>query len=323
MYEARIERDSITQYGERVTTWVVTLPRIVLAELNTHKMISKSSASSRAIPVQKQIDRLKADPFLPVYWGKNQKGMQAEQELSSDEIALASEVWMRAMRGSITAAEELMGIGVHKQIASRILEAWMWHTVILSATDMSNFFHLRDNKKAQPEIAKAAGMMSEIFRASRPKLLGEDDWHLPFVDTDGEDQDLPKHEVTGTRIETAVNVAVGRSARVSHLNHDGVRAIEDDVRLSARLYGDGHMAPYEHVCRPMDASERAIFERRRFVPNPELKTFTGIKSPSGFDYESLSRWVEVGKDYYLGNFNGWVQARKLIHGESDILAFER
>ncbi|HMG12882.1 MAG TPA: FAD-dependent thymidylate synthase [Gemmatimonadaceae bacterium] len=318
MYEARIERDSITQYGERVTTWVVTLPRIVLAELNTHKMISKSSASSRAIPVQKQIDRLNADPFLPVYWGKNQKGMQADQELSSDEMAVASEVWIRAMRGSITAAEELMGIGVHKQIASRILEAWMWHTVILTATDMSNFFHLRDNKKAQPEIAKAAGMMSELFRGNRPKLLGADDWHLPFVETDGEDQELPKHESTGTRIETAVHVGVGRCARVSHLNHDGQRAIEGDVRLSARLYGDGHMAPYEHVCRPMTDFERRIFGRDEWVANPECKTFTAV--PMTLE----SRWIPTGKKtYYLGNFNGWVQARKLIHGESDILAFER
>ncbi len=328
MYEARIERDSITQYGERVTTWVVTMPRIVLAELNTHKMISKSSASSRAIPVQKQIDRLLRDPFLPVYWGKNQKGMQADQELTPDEIAIASQVWDRAMRGSISAAEELMGIGVHKQIASRILEAWMWHTVILTATDMSNFFHLRDHKNAQPEIAKAAGMMSELFRASRPKLLGDGDWHLPFIDIEGDDRDLPRHEMTGTQIETAVNVAVGRCARVSHLNHDGQRAIEDDLLLSARLYGAGHMAPYEHVARPMSPFEREIFARHEWVPSPAHNTFTGkgtypSKYPDGFSVEE-PRWVDTGrKTYYLGNFNGWVQARKLIHGESDILAFER
>jgi thymidylate synthase ThyX len=321
MYEARIERDSITQYGERVTTWVVTLPRIVLAELNTHKMISKSSASSRAIPVQKQIDRLKADPFLPVYWGKNQKGMQAEQELSPDEISEASNIWEAAMRGSINAAEKLMGIGVHKQIANRILEAWMWHTVILSATDMSNFFHLRDHKKAQPEIAKAAGMMSELFRSNRPKLLGEDDWHMPFMDVEGADKDLPKHAVTNTQIETAVNVSVGRSARVSYLTHDGRRSIEEDVRLASTLYGDGHMAPYEHVCRPMDKDERQMFSRQHYIPNPWHKTFTGGSLEAHIIYHP--RWIPTEVTRYLGNFNGWVQARKLIHGEEDILAFER
>ena len=318
MYEARIEKDSITQYGERVTTFVVTLPRIVLAELNTHKMISKSSASSRAIPVQKQIDRLNTDPFHPVYWGKNQKGMQANQELSPDEIREATAIWDKAMRGNIAAAEELMGLGVHKQITNRVFECWMWHTVILSATDYSNFFHLRDHKAAQPEIAKAAGMMNELYRSSRPKLLGEYDWHMPFMDPAGDDADLPKHAVTGTQIETAVTVAVGRSARVSVLNHDGKRAIEDDIRLSATLYGAGHMAPYEHVCRPMDREERSIFKRMEWVPNPLYKTFTDLPPARG------PRWLYTGRETrYLGNFNGWVQARKLIHGESDILAFER
>lgn len=322
MYEARIERDSITQYGERVTTFVVTLPRIVLAELNTHKMISKSSASSRAIPVQKQIDRLNADPFHPVYWGKNQKGMQAERELSQHEINTATMIWDKAMRGNIDAAKELMDLGVHKQITNRVFECWMWHTVILTATDWSNFFHLRDHKAAQPEIAKAAGMMSELFRSNRPKLLGVDDWHMPFMDLDGEDADLPRHIDTDTKIETAVTVSVGRSARVSVLNHDGKRAIEDDIRLSATLYGAGHMAPYEHVCRPMHDDEREIFSRHEWVPNPKHKTFTQPKRGSGIRYSP--RWLSTErKTRYLGNFNGWVQARKLIHGESDILAFER
>lgn len=93
-YECRIERDSITRYGERLITVVCTFPRIILAEANTHRMFSRSSASSRAIPVARQIQKLKEDPFVPFYWGKNQKGMQANEELTENLQAEARAVWL-------------------------------------------------------------------------------------------------------------------------------------------------------------------------------------------------------------------------------------
>lgn len=185
MYEARIERDSITQYGERLTTVVCTLPRIVLAELNTHRDKSRSSASSRAIPVDKQIQRLLDDPFVPVYWGKNQKGMQAEEELTQEEIMKAKEVWFEARAQAINSAIDLKNVRVHKQITNRLLEPFMWHTVIISATEWSNFFNLRVHKDAQPEFKKAAEMILEVRNASKPKLLAAGEWHLPFEPVNG------------------------------------------------------------------------------------------------------------------------------------------
>src|ERR1043166_5301194 len=172
MYEARIERDSITQYGERLTTVVCTLPRIVLAELNTHRLFSRSSASSRAIPVQKQIERLRQDPFIPVYWGKNQKGMQADEELDYAQVAEALDVWSAARDQAVGSAEALMDIGVHKQITNRLLEPFMWHTVIITATEWSNFDHLRIHKDAQPEIRRAAEMRSEEHTSELQSRFG-------------------------------------------------------------------------------------------------------------------------------------------------------
>ncbi len=301
-YEARIEKDSITQYGERLTTFVVTLPRLVLAELNTHKMISKSSASSRAIPSATQIKRLREDAFDPVYWGKNQKGMQADQELTPDERSDAIDVWHHMRETAIAGTERLMAIGVHKQIASRPLEAWMWHTVIVTGTEWSNFFHLRDNKMAQPEIQKAAGLMSELYRASRPLLLEPANWHTPFIQPEDGDLRLV--------VPDLVKVSVGRAARVSYLTHDGKRDHQADITLAESLLKNGHMAPWEHVARPMDAAERHLFGKTRWFP----KSGRSMMSPE---------WQGGETQYFLGNFNGWVQARKLIHGEQDILAFER
>lgn len=303
-YEARIERDSITQYGERVTTFVVTFPRLVLAEFNTHKMLSKSSASSRAIPVEKQLARLREDPFTPVHWGKNQKGMQAEEELTLEEIAYVKGKWLDARDSAMGHASILQERGVHKQITNRLIEAFMWHTVIVTATEWRNFFHLRDNKMAQPEIQKAAGLMSELYRASRPRLLGSDDWHLPFGQGD---DDSPWNKTE------QVYISAGRSARVSHLTHDGVRDPSADIKLARGLLQNGHMAPWEHPARPMTDGERLIFGKTRFFASP-------IKSDGAL---LNADWQAGETQYFLGNFNGWVQARKLIHGEQDILAFER
>lgn len=301
MYECRVERDSITEYGERLTTFVVTLPRIVLAELNTHKMISKSSASSRAIPVDKQIARLREDLFLPVYWGKNQKGMQAEVELIEEEIGAAESLWQEASDSAVKWAQKLLLLGVHKQITNRLLEPFMWHTVIVSGTEWSNFFHLRDHKDAQPEIAKAARMMREAYTASTPQLLSSAEWHLPFTS----DEDWTGY------IDRLVKISVGRSARVSYLNHDGKRDPEDDVKLAERVLVSGHMAPYEHVARPMTRPERETFGRTEYIPQPQ--------GPGGF--ADVTWFGTGGKTFFLGNFNGWVQARKMIHGEWDVKAF--
>lgn len=53
MIKAEIIADSINQYGNRITSFVITFPRIVLAEFNTHRALSRNSASSRAIPFNK------------------------------------------------------------------------------------------------------------------------------------------------------------------------------------------------------------------------------------------------------------------------------
>lgn len=320
MYECRVERDSITEYGERLTTIVLTLPRIVLAELNTHRVFSRSSASSRAIPVEKLIARVKEDPFFPVYWGKNQKGMQAEVELSEDEIVGCRKVWLEAAESAVTHARRLLDLGVHKQITNRLLEPFLWHTVIITATEWSNWDHLRVDKEAQPEIRVGAEMVLQHRNASRPKLLNYTEWHLPFSMADDRDILIEDRESErGLRrpdTEELVRVAVGRSARVSYLNHDGKRDLQDDLGLSARVLKSGHMAPWEHVARPMTSSERITFRTSRWVARPG-SALTQI----GDRFES--DWMNIGDVHFLGNFSGWVQARKRIYGEWDVKAFEK
>jgi thymidylate synthase ThyX len=251
-YACKIIADSISVQGNRLTTFEVTYPRMVLAEFNTHRLFSRNSASSRAIPVDKQIARLLEDPFIPIYWGKNQKGMQADEELSEEVQVALRETWLVARDNAIASAKILMDAGVHKQITNRLLEPFMWHTVIVTATDWSNYFNLRDHEMAQPEIQRIASMMKTDLAASKPFLLSPTEWHLPYAQP-GELEELG--------VEKLVKLCCARCARVSYLTHDGKRDISADFTLYNRLLDGGHMSPFEHVARPMTDAEYSKNER--------------------------------------------------------------
>jgi thymidylate synthase ThyX len=244
MFESKVLCDSISPVNVRLTTIEITLPRIVLAELNTHRVFSRNSASSRAIPIQKTIDRIKNDPFVPNYWGKNQKGMQAEEELNAIQQLEAENLWHEAKRLMLIKAQEMLDLGVHKQITNRLLEPFMWQTVIITATEWSNFFALRRSRDAQPEIKKAADTMYEVFIASTPREINFEEWHLPLVN---DYEDLKKSGFSSDEIKM---ISVGRCARVSYLTHDGKRNPAADIELCNRLKSSGHMSPFEHVAKP-------------------------------------------------------------------------
>lgn len=243
MFSAKVLCDSISPVNVRLTTVEVSLPRIVLAELNTHRVFSRNSASSRAIPVSKTIERISVDPFIPEYWGKNQKGMQAYEELSKLQQFEAENVWLLARKHMLVAAQTLLDIGVHKQITNRLLEPFMWQTVIITATEWSNFFALRRSPEAQPEIKKAADLMFEAIESSIPSELTFSEWHMPLLD---DISDLKK----SFSEEQIKKISVGRCARVSYLTHDGKRDPNADIELCERLQSSGHMSPFEHVAKP-------------------------------------------------------------------------
>jgi len=239
-WHAKILVDSQGPAG-RLTTMEVRLPRFVLSEFNTHRQLSRNSASSRAIPVEKMIARVLEDPFIPRYWGKNQKGMQADVELTADEQALAVCHWLDARDKAVEAVRKLLALGVHKQIANRQLEPWLWHTIICSATEYANFFALRCHKDAQPEFRVAAVLMRECYRASEPVFLAAGDWHLPLCD------DVDALRAEGFSTYDIARISAARCARVSYLTHEGKRDPQEDVAMASRLQAAGHMSPFEHA----------------------------------------------------------------------------
>jgi thymidylate synthase ThyX len=241
-YEAKIITDSLSPAGVRLTTLQVTFPRFILAEFNTHRMLSRNSASSRAIPVKKRIEAVLADPFVPEKFGRNQKGMQAHEEPINEHNAEEAETaWRYATKVAAHYAKRLDKLGVHKQWSNRLLEPFSWHTVVVTATDWGNFFHLRCHPNAQPEFQKTAGMMHDVMEASVPEKLYYGDWHLPYIT----DEDYSSENV-GLHLGA---ISAARCARVSYLTHDGKRDISADSALATRLLASGHLSPFEHPAR--------------------------------------------------------------------------
>jgi len=246
-FEAKILADSVNPNGQRLTTMSLTYPRCIHSEFMTHRMFSRNSASSRAIPFEKMIENILADPFIPIKWGKNQKGMQAYEEFEAGSaVALASEsAWVECMKSTVRRAKVMHEMGLHKQIVNRLVEPWMWITVIASATCWDNFFKLRCHEAAEPHIQKIAYMARDLREAAEPTALDWGQWHLPLTGFDGDDELLSND---------LVKVSVARCARVSYLTHEGVRDVEADIKLHDRLLGNGHWSPFEHaaVCHEED-----------------------------------------------------------------------
>ena len=148
--EAKIVADSINPQGDRITTYLLTFPRFILAELNTHRVFSKNSASSRAIPFEKMVKMVEEDPFIPIAWQKDHKGMQGNEyfdthysQTNDYNQDIHYGFWMDARDEAIRMATCLHDEGLTKQLCNRLLEPFMWHTVLLTGTEFSNFFKLR------------------------------------------------------------------------------------------------------------------------------------------------------------------------------------
>ena len=144
LISAKIVADSLNQFGERITTMKLVFPRIILAEFNTHRMFNRNSASSRAIPFKKMVKMVQEQPFIPIAWQKDHKEMQGSAYLDDKSAEIAKFNWLKARDRAVSEAILLnKNIGVTKQLCNRLLEPFLYHTVLLTATEFDNFFKLR------------------------------------------------------------------------------------------------------------------------------------------------------------------------------------
>jgi len=313
LISASIIAHSRSEEGIDLYTWMLRYPKFIHGEFMTHRKFSRNASSSRAIPTKKLLEEVRSDELraAPVFWGKNQAGMQAAAELSreyvQDDLCVpydqAKKDWAAAAHAAADHAQKLADLGAHKQIVNRILEPFLHINVVASATDINNFFGLRLDAAAQPEIRVLAEKMWEAKETSVPRILKPGDWHVPFVDPD-EAVDLFRID-PGEWPAIPIKVSVARCARVTHLSFvTGKKStVEEDLQLYDKLLGSQpiHASPAEHQATP-DSFGLVSFDKES---SDELNS-----------RYSISMNVEWENLYDHGNFTGWRQFRKMIPGEN-------
>jgi hypothetical protein len=214
----------------------------------THRQFSRNASSSRAIPVRKLLADMLKDPAYPIYWGSNQKGMQAGAPLDGWRLCTVRFAWQLGKWAAAGVAWMADKAGAHKQVVNRLIEPFCHINVVVTSTEWSNWYALRDHPDAEPHIRHLAKAMREAADLSDPVVLDAGQWHVPFVDaTDGPDDPVKPS------MKLSVKLSVARCARTSYLTHDGkVPVAEDDLALYEKLVGGDplHASPAEHQATP-------------------------------------------------------------------------
>lgn len=284
-YEAKVIKYSVAPHGGRLLTVEATLPRCLLAELNTHRAFARNSASSRAIPISKMIQRVVDDPYIPM-WTSAQPGMMGGIDLSEHDAQCATIEWLMLRDEAVKRVKSLQRYNIHKQDANRALEPFAWHTVILTGSSNSgswpNLFHLRCHRKASLGFQKIAGMIRDVVRYAQPAPLEDGEWHLPYL-TELDKLDIESMCSTKAEMEKMqCQASAAKCARVSYLTHGNVRDVSEDLRLyndlTLGLLDDDeplHGSPMEHIARVAHRDHRSGpfvgFEqlRKTFPPDKE------------------------------------------------------
>lgn len=282
-FKVIIVADTINGSDERLTTMITRFPRCILPEVNTHRVFSRNSASSRARSVRTTIGDVMREPYVPLFT-ENHKGMGGALIENNDDIDRATSFWLAA-RDSAVESELRMLVGdtmqvkasdwehvideyyehiynndnpgpeyenapnIHKQNANRLIEPFMWHEALITSAYWNNFYHLRISEFAQPEIHALAVLMKAAQDASEPVNA---DIHLPFIDMNTV---KPLNEMTWDELRGVLMDSASECARISYRDRSKL-AKSDNHALAERLLHDGHMSPLEHQAIDSETYER-------------------------------------------------------------------
>ena len=293
MTSAKIIEDSYNHvFDSRIITFELEYPRIIHSEFMTHRLFSRNASSSRAIPIEKVIEQVINDPASPVEFGKNKPGMKAS-ELTENLIA-AYKVWVASGREIASFATVMKDMKLHKQVVNRILEPWQFIKVVMTTTNLNNFFELRNHPDADPTIQQLAKKMLKEVDDSQPTHLHEGQWHMPYVhnmlysarkqkffDVDGSEIDL----------KDALKISASCCAQVSYRKLD--TSLEKAYKIYDMLINSkpAHSSPVEHAATPIAHKYHKPMEY--------------------FDIKGVTH-VDKNRIPWSGNFHGWVQNRQLI-----------
>lgn len=303
---AKVICDSISEQGVRLTTFEIEYPRFILAELNTHRQLSKNSSSSRAIPIKKMLSQIEDNMAMPVYWGKAKSGMQADGEVNEDNVWWYREKWKFAYDEVSYRVEQLSDLvegkegfmkALHKQIPNRLIEPFQMMKTVITGTDWSNFFNLRIHPDAQPEICMLAYKMYKAMEESKPLGLKQGEWHLPYVEKDGKFGYIADQTIL--KLEEAIKYSAASCASVSYRTEGMTLEKADkifDMLIKAEVV---HSSPFEHLATPIKPKYNELGYVRVNCSEPQ-------------SWEDGVTHINKQGQLCSGNLRSWIQYRHLL-----------
>ena len=264
---AKVLAASENVYGGKIITLEIEFHRFVLAEFNTHRNISKSFQSSRAVPTERLLELVSNSPAIPLYWGKNQPGMTAAEEC--EETIGGCEMypgddresfWRETAKIASERALAMHEAGYHKQIVNRIIEPYLPVKGVVSGTARAwnDFLKLRDHAAAQPEIRALAIEIKDALSATKFKNLRDGQWHLPYI---GEEEE---HLTLGDKVITSTSCCAQVSYRRLDKSEETANRVYDRLNLpEAGAFNDDppHFSPAEHIARATHHNIETSFAR--------------------------------------------------------------
>lgn len=296
---------SITSNGDRIDTLVLEYPRCIHAQLLTHRVFSKNSSSSRAVPLQKAIDQIQKNPAEYI-WTQNQAGMQGNVVTKASTLSQANICFMNARYAAIDEARNLLELGIHKQNAARLLEPFQNIKIVLTSTEWENWDWLRDDDAAQGEIRELARQIKIARENADVVHLNENEWHVPFVNRERMVSGKMRYFIPATKedgpitcsLESAILISTSVCAQTSYRNAD--YSLEKAIDLKAKLFEGNkiHASPSEHQATPI----------------PESKFDSGDFAAIMFNLPKGVTHIDRYGSCWSGNFQGFIQHRQLLKG---------
>lgn len=288
---AKIIKHSISPSGQEIITFELEYPRFIHAEVMTHRVFSRNAQSSRAVPVKNTL-LVNQNPVEPLVWGKNKAGMSSTEVLEGFKLLVAKTTWSVGAWVAKKVSSVLNWSGLHKQWANRGTEPYSRIKVILTTTEINNFYWLRlDKDAAQPEIIALAEAMLKVHKQSTPTLVSPGEWHLPYISSFVRKSDNTRvyFDVEGEELslEDAQKISASACAQVSYRKLD--TSIEKAITIYDRLFSGPkpHLSPTEHQATPIDP----------------LRLVTWQEGVTHLDRKG---------NFWSGNLKGWIQFRQLI-----------
>lgn len=303
---AEVVAHSVSPEGKEIITYSLKYGLIVHSEKLRHRLFSNSVKSNRAVSSKQIRKEVLEDPYVPVKFGGEQRGMVSSEEYEFTHAKLCRALWRASRYPAVGAHWMLCKLGLHKEVANRILNPWQWVRCTTTFTEGANFYDLRLHKDAQKDIKVLAEVMEKAHKESTPIRLLPGEWHVPYVTRVVNDDDEVSYlDNDGKRLTTqqAKEASAARCARSSYDTHDGSKALYEKPLVKGRddktLFQDlitskpTHGSPAEHQATPMEI--------------PEVSCQGGVI----FCEEGVTH-IDSSGSYWSGNFKGWIQHRQLL-----------